>query len=341
MPRKIRSPTEGIRGPTPSLAVPDDAVTVRVAMEVLPRPEVILTHESDLDGFVSGHLLQRLAKVLFGTEVRLEAWNAQAWRQRPLKERSAWVCDMAYDGRLDRPDWVIIDHHPVDERPRQARMIHDTTRSAALLCYDLCRASGIANPALDRLVELTHIGDLFLEDRPDFDLSQEYSALLKTYPFWSLSKLIEGRLESLIDHPLLEVVRTRKRVEDPIGLAWSRSRVTEITPLLGWVDVAVGNSNLIVHELLRASECRHPVLATLIRKAATGVVVSLRSRNGEALGIAQKLQGGGHPNAAGATLPRSVQTIPDAVEYLRKILDPKPPVSANLDSAFSDLRLGV
>lgn len=325
---------------TRGLALPRVTVTVRGAMDVLPRPDVILTHESDLDGFVAGHLLQRLAQSLFKTEVRLEAWNTQAWRQRPLKERSAWVCDMAYDGRLDRPDWVIIDHHPVDDRPRQAQFIHDTTRSAALICYDLCRASGVASPELDRLVALTDIGDLFKEDHPDFDLSQEYAALLKTYPFWSLSKLIEGRLESLLDHPLLEVVRTRKRVEDPIGLAWSRTRVTEITSTLGWVDIAVGNSNLIVHELLRSAECRHAVLATLIRKAATGVVVSLRSRNGEALGIAQKLQGGGHPNAAGATLPRSVQTIPDAVEYLRKILDPKPVGLTALDTSFLDLRLG-
>lgn len=309
-------------------------------MEALPRPDVILTHESDLDGFVSGHLLQRLAKTLFNTDVRLEAWNTQAWRQRPQKERCAWVCDLAFDVRLDRPDWVIVDHHPVEDRPRHARFIQDTTRSASRLCYDLCRASGIANPALDRLVELTDIGDLFQEEHPDFDLSQEYAALLKTYPFWSLSRLIEGRLESLIDHPLLEVVRTRKRVEDPMGLAWSRNRISAVTPTLGWVEIAVGNSNLIVHELLRAPECPHAVLVTMIKKAATGVVVSLRSRNGEALGIAQKLQGGGHPNAAGATLPRSVQTFPDAVEYLRKILDPKPPGVATLDAAFSDLRLG-
>lgn len=312
----------------------DGAGTVRGAMEALPRPDVILTHESDLDGFVSGHLLQRLAKTLFQADVRLEAWNTQAWRQRPQKERSAWVCDLAFDPRLDRPDWVVIDHHPVEDRPRQARFIQDTTRSAALLCYQLCTEAGIASSELERLVRLTDVGDLFQEDHPDFELSQEYAALLKTYSFWSLSKLIGGRLESLLDHPLLEVVRTRKRVEDPIGLAWSRTRVSPITPTLGWVDIAVGNSNLIVHELLRSEDCRHPVLATLIKKAATGVVVSLRSRQGEALGIAQKLQGGGHPNAAGATLPRSVQSIPDAIEYLRKVLDPS---SARWDKDKSSL----
>ncbi len=35
-------------------------------MIALPRPEVICTHESDLDGFVSGLLLQGLAEKLFG-----------------------------------------------------------------------------------------------------------------------------------------------------------------------------------------------------------------------------------------------------------------------------------
>jgi len=313
--------------------------TVRVAMERLPRPDVILTHESDLDGFVSGHLLQRLAKAVHGVDVRLEAWNTQAWKQRPLKENSAWVCDLAYDPRLDRPDWVIIDHHPVEDRPRRARFIQDTTHSAAKLCYAFCCDAGLGNPTLDRIVELTDIGDLFAEEHPDFELSQEYAALLKSYPFWNLSKLLGGQIEALLDHPLLEVVRARKRIEDPIGLAWSRQRITEVTPSLGWVDIAVGNANLIVHELLRSPDCRHAILATMIKKAAAGIVISLRSRNGEALPIAQKLQGGGHPNAAGATLPRSVQTFPDALEFLRRILDPKPQPVGNLEAAFSTLRL--
>ena len=39
----------------------------------LPKPEVILTHESDLDGLVSGLLLQRLAHRLFDEKVPLEA----------------------------------------------------------------------------------------------------------------------------------------------------------------------------------------------------------------------------------------------------------------------------
>lgn len=41
-------------------------------MIALPKPEVILTHESDLDGLLSGALLVRLAQKLFGAEVPLD-----------------------------------------------------------------------------------------------------------------------------------------------------------------------------------------------------------------------------------------------------------------------------
>ena len=42
-------------------------------MIALPKPDVILTHESDLDGLLSGVLLTRLARHLFGVAVPLEA----------------------------------------------------------------------------------------------------------------------------------------------------------------------------------------------------------------------------------------------------------------------------
>lgn len=302
-------------------------------MASLLRPDVVLTHESDLDGFVAGHLLQGLARHLHGGEIRLEAWNTQAWRQRPMREAVAWVCDLAMDSRLDRPDWLVIDHHPTDTLPRSARLIHDPEKSAARLCYGLCQEHGLGNPQLERLVELTDVGDLFKESHPDFDLAQNYASLVKTYSFWNLSKLIEGQLERLLDHPLLKVIQTKRSVEDPLGLEWSRSRVLELAPGVGCVEVIVGNSNLIVHELLRAPDCRFEVLGTLMRKSSSGVVVSFRSRNGQAAAIAKKLQGGGHPNAAGATLPRSIQTLPDAVDYLRRVLNP--PV-ASLAAAMTE-----
>jgi hypothetical protein len=187
------------------------------------------------------------------------------------------------------------------------------------------------------LVALADVADLFREADPDFVVAQDYASLLKTYPFWNLSRLINGAPERLLDHPLLEVVQAKRRVEDPIGLAWSRERVTDLGAGVGHVDVVVGNANLIVHELLRDPGCRHAVLVTLLRKAAGGVVASFRSRNGEALEIARRFQGGGHPNAAGAALPRSIQRIPDALDYLRGILDPRPPGLASLEQALTGM----
>jgi nanoRNase/pAp phosphatase (c-di-AMP/oligoRNAs hydrolase) len=72
------------------------------------------------------------------------------------------------------------------------------------------------------------------------------------------------------------------------------------------------------------------------------IIASLRSRNGEALKVAERLQGGGHANACGATLPRSIRTIPDAVTYLRQVLNPVPSREAhlnNLESLFASIEL--
>jgi hypothetical protein len=53
------------------------------------------------------------------------------------------------------------------------------------------------------------------------------------------------------------------------------------------------------------------------------------------LKVAEKLQGGGHANASGATLPRSVRSIPDALDYLRTHLNPPPPPKDTLNSLAS------
>ena len=70
------------------------------------------------------------------------------------------------------------------------------------------------------------------------------------------------------------------------------------------------------------------------------VIASFRSRNGEALKVAEKFQGGGHANACGATLPKSVRTIPDAVAYLRQVLNPKKEAPLNsLENIFDSIDL--
>jgi oligoribonuclease NrnB/cAMP/cGMP phosphodiesterase (DHH superfamily) len=304
-------------------------------MQNLPKPEVILTHESDLDGLVAGVLLQRLAHKLFGMEIRLEAHHYHTWKQRELREASAWVTDLNFEARLDRPGWVIIDHHVTEAPARQARLIHNLEKSAGLLCYELCREHGLGSPELDRLVHLNNVADLFLEDDPDFALANDYANLVKVYQFWHLHALIDGQLERLLNHPLLEVMAVKRRVENPLGFEWSKANVAQLSPTAGFVDTIIGNNNLIVHQLLEQKATPYPVLITLFRRTNGLVIASLRSRDGEALKVAETLKGGGHANAAGATLPRSIKTIPDALDYLRLVLNPKQEAPLNnLGSLF-------
>jgi hypothetical protein len=312
-------------------------------MTALPKPDVILTHESDLDGLLSGCLLQMLARKLFGTDIPLEAYHYNFWKQRELRERSAWVADFTFETRLDREDWVIIDHHVTEGAPKKARLIHDLTKSAASLCYALCQEHGIQSPQLDRLVHLNNVADLFLEEDPDFQLAGDYANLVKNYQFWNLHILLEGKIEKILDHPLLEVMAVKRRVENPLGFEWSRGNVKEISPQVGFVDTVVGNNNLVVHQLLEARATKYPVLVTLFRRV-NSVFASFRSRNGEAIKVAEKFQGGGHPNAAGAMLPKSVRNIADGIEYLRQTLNIKKETHQSrlnsLESLFAVIEAG-
>ena len=307
-------------------------------MMELPKPDVIFTHESDLDGLVAGLMLQKLAKKLYNRDVPLEAHHYNYWKQRELREKAAWVTDFTYEPRLDKQDWVIIDHHVTEFTPKSAHLIHDLTKSAGLLCYELCIRNGLESPALARLAHLNNVADLFLEDDPDFVLAGDYANLVKIYQFWNLHALIEGDIEKLLDHPLLEVMAVKRRIEDPLGYEWSKRHVTEISAAVGYVETVVGNNNLIVHQLLERSAVKFPVLVTLFKRANNVVIASFRSRNGEALKVAEKFQGGGHANASGAMLPKSVRNISEAVEYLRSILNPKrgAPLN-NLESLFADI----
>src|SRR5215472_12494707 len=304
----------------------------------LTKPDIIITHESDLDGLVAGVLLQRLAYKLFKTEVPLEAYHYNFWKQRELREKSGWVTDFTFEPRMDKPNWVTIDHHATENAPKTALLIHDLNKSAGLLCYELCKEAGLGSPALDRLIHLNNVADLFLEDDSDFNLANDYANLVKIYGFWNLHALLGGAIEKLLDHPLLEVMEVKRRVEDPLGFDWSKSNVTELSPTVGFVDTVVGNNNLIVHQLLERQATRFPVLVTLFRRTNNLVIASFRSRNGEALKVAEKFQGGGHANASGATMPKSVRTIPEAIAYLRQILNPKKEAPLNsLENLFAEI----
>src|SRR5689334_7116154 len=195
-------------------------------LQKLPRPEVILTHESDLDGLVAGVLLQRLAQKIFGDKIRLEAYHYNNWKQREPREKAAWVTDLNFEARLDKPGWVVIDHHATEAPAKSAHLIHDLNKSAGLLCYEACRHYGLGSPELDRLVHLNNVSDLFLEDDPDFVLATDYANLVKSYQFWNLHALVNGEIEKLIDHPLLEVMAVKRRIENPLGFEWSKANIT-------------------------------------------------------------------------------------------------------------------
>jgi hypothetical protein len=332
--RAVQNPRNGLPGEFPARVglLFQLALT---AMTDLSKPDVIITHESDLDGLLSGVLLQRLAKKLYGANCPLEAYHYNQWRQRDVRERAGWVADFTFEPRLDRAEWVVIDHHVTEFEPKYASLVHDVNKSAGLLCYELCKENGIQSPALDRLVHLNNVADLFLEDDPDFVVATDYANMVKIYQFWNLHTLIGGEIEKLLDHPLLEVMAVKRRVENPLGFEWSKNNVSEISPTVGYVDTVVGNNNLVVHQLLEEQAVKYPALVTLFRRG-NAVFASFRSRNGEALKVAEQFQGGGHANAAGAILPKSIRNIPDAVDYLRLVLQPKANAPLNsLENLFA------
>ena len=291
-------------------------------MPEFEQPDIIFTHESDLDGFVSGCLLQRLAKALFNVDVPVEPLSSSPWGSLKRYPQKAWVCDLSFDAKLDRPGWMVVDHHTTDQTPSSAVLVHNLEHCAAKLCYDLLVEHGGGNEKLEKLVHLTNVADLYLADHPDFALSSDYARLVKTYHFRPLYRLIGPDLEQLVDHPLLELMKLKREVEDPIGLKWSQNHVEAISPKVGYVVTAIGDSNYIVHQLLQEPDCPYEALITFFKKPSGPVTASVRSQNGEALALARKLQGGGHPNAAGLTLPRSVTTFEAAAAYIKVILNP-------------------
>jgi len=299
------------------------------------RPEVIITHESDLDGFVSGLLLQRLARERFGKEPKLLSYNHQTFKNRHFVETTGWVADFALDKRMDKHNWMVVDHHHTGYQPVNCRFIHNPEKSAGLLSYELCREAGIQSEALDKLVELNNVADLFLHQSPSFDEAQLYAGLIKSYGFWNIHSLIGGELEKLLDHPLLKVMAVRQEIEDPIGLSLSRDNIVELSKKVGFVSTTIGNINLIIHQLLEDPSVEFEVLTTLFRKPNGTVIASFRSRNQTALSIARQFQGGGHPNASGATLPRSVDSIKQAIEYLTQILNPQTPETPPINDLAS------
>lgn len=300
-------------------------------MTNLPEPEIIFTHESDLDGFVAGLLLKQLAKKLFDKDIPLKAYHYGAWENFEIRHKQAWISDLSFEPRFDRSGWLIVDHHTYTHQPKNATLVHNLDKSAGSLAYELCKANGIQSDQLDRLVHYNNLADLFIKDDESFEISTDYASIIKVYGFWPIYSIIEGQLENLLDHPLLKVVTLKREIENPIGFEWSKKNIIEITPEIALVKTTIGNVNLIIDRMLDEKTTPHPVLLTLSKRTNGPMTVSLRSRNGEALEFARRLQGGGHPNACGASLPKIIHHINDAIDYLKNSLNPPTQGTESLD----------
>jgi len=74
-------------------------------MVLLAKADVILTHESDLDGFVSGVLLNGGTEV-FDIDVPLEAYHYNTCGNGAERSCGPWVCDLILKhGWTSRTGW--------------------------------------------------------------------------------------------------------------------------------------------------------------------------------------------------------------------------------------------
>jgi oligoribonuclease NrnB/cAMP/cGMP phosphodiesterase (DHH superfamily) len=65
--------------------------------------------------------------------------------------------------------------------------------------------------------------------------------------------------------------------------------------------------------------------ADVVVNVMRGGAMSFRSIDGQALGLAERFGGGGHPTSAGARLPStSVFSLPEAVRLMREVIEPPP-----------------
>ena len=113
---------------------------------------------------------------------------------------------------LSQEGWAarLGDGRATVQRWELGQQVPRTAARVALI--RLCQQQGLGSPALDRLVHLNNVGDLFLEEDPDFVLASDYANLVKLYQFWNLHALIGGQIEKLLDHPLLEVMAVKRRI---------------------------------------------------------------------------------------------------------------------------------
>ena len=272
--------------------------------------------------------------------VPLEAYNYQNWKLRePRGAITAWVCDLSFEPRLDTrragSSWTTMPPSSRAERP-PVSCCTTLRRSGRVESAMICAASKRTDrPSLTGWSTSTTSPICTSTQTTNFRWPWITPNLVKTYHFWYLLALVEGKFEALFDHPLLEVMAVKRRVEDPLGYEWCAKNVVRLSPLAGYVPTIIGNNNIIAHQLLERKATPFGVMVTLFKKANNTVVASLRSRQARRWFWRRSCKGRRSPQCPSAYTLAALRRnqFDDAIRYLQKqVFDPAPAKDQPLNS---------
>jgi len=108
------------------------------------------------------------------------------------------------------------------------------------------------------LLHWNNVSDFVLSKRPGVCHRDDYANLVKVYTFWNLHAADTGRSRTARWPPLLEVMAVKRRIEDPLASKWKPQEHCQLSPCRASWDTIVGNTNLIVHQLLECGATKYP-----------------------------------------------------------------------------------
>lgn len=324
-------------------------------------PTRIYSHDSDLDGFVSGNILYNISKILFGESPKILYKNYHNLDEiHTDKGEVIWVSDLNYNKSMDNrlnDLMFIVDHHrwepdPIDCTPEnpfcdKIYYIHDTTKSASLLCFELLETivnNLNNNPNKEKylkyienirdLVKWTNIGDIFKYNSTD-ELIEARSYARYFNDFIKPDLLNAHDILNCKEKDILPVFYNSYKKSNYYenyknqltqSLMYYEKELNkkrnEIYPGIFNLVYDKGDYSMIFNILLEKHQNIKAIL-TAIRNPNTGDwSLSVRSKDGKtAFYIAKKyFSGGGHPNASGAVLPNKFNreniSTEEVLEYI-------------------------